>query len=144
MALFLFVKAILNNEPIKVFNNGEMKRDFTYIDDIIESITRIINKIPSPDQKFDYLNPQNSSSWCPYKIFNIGNSNTINLMQYIECIEKTLGKKANKIFLPMQPGDVEATYADTSLIESWINFKPSTKIEKGIKEFVKWYLNYYG
>ena len=144
MALFLFTKAILNNKEINIFNNGEMTRDFTYIDDIIESLIRLINKVPSIDKNFNYLEPPPSTSWAPYRIFNIGNSNPTHLMDYIEAIETATGLKAKKNFLPMQPGDVENTEADTSNLEEWINFKPNTTISKGIEEFVRWYKEYYG
>lgn len=144
MALFLFTKAILNNEEIDIFNNGNMTRDFTYIDDIIESLIRLIQKVPTIDKHFNYLEPNPSSSWAPYKIFNIGNSNPTQLLDYVEAIEKATGIKSKKNFLPMQPGDVENTSADTNNLENWINFKPNTPISKGVEEFVRWYKNYYG
>ena len=144
MALFLFTKAILNNKEINIFNNGQMTRDFTYIDDIIESLIRLIKKVPSIDKDFNYLKPNPCTSWAPYRIFNIGNSNPTHLMDYVEAIEKATGLKSKKNFLPMQHGDVENTAADTSNLEDWINFKPNTSISKGVKEFVKWYKNYYG
>lgn len=144
MALFLFTKAILNNKEINIFNNGHMTRDFTYIDDIIESLIRLIKKVPTIDKNFNYLQPNPSTSWAPYKIFNIGNSNPTHLMDYVEAIENATGLKAKKNFLPMQPGDVENTSADTSNLEDWINFKPNTSITKGVEEFVRWYKEYYG
>jgi len=137
MALFLFTKSIINNTPIKVFNNGEMTRDFTYIDDIIESLFRVINKIPTPD--IDSDNRTELLSKAPYRIFNIGNSNPIQLMEFISEIENTLGIKAKKELLEMQPGDVANTFADTSALEKWINFKPNTSVKDGITEFIKWY-----
>ena len=143
MALFLFTKAILEEKPIDIFNYGEMIRDFTYIDDIIRSLIKLINQPPFSNNNFDKENPNPSSSWAPYKIFNIGNSQPINLMEYIEEIEKATGKKAIKNFLPMQPGDVKSTASDTTLLEEWIDFKPITSIKKGISEFVDWYKDYY-
>ena len=143
MALFLFTKAIFNGEPIKVFNKGEMIRDFTYIDDIIESLFRVIKKPPKENIKFDKKNPHPASSWAPHKIFNIGNSNPVPLMDFIEAIENAIGKKAKKVFLPMQPGDVSATHADTKQLENWIKFKPNTSIEEGISEFINWYKKFY-
>ena len=135
MALFIFTKKILNNEPIKIFNNGDMLRDFTFIDDIVESLFRLKDKPAKPDINFDYKNPDPSSSWAPHKIFNIGNSNSIKLMDYISEIEKCLGKSAIKEYLPMQLGDVKATFADTEKLENWINFKPNTSIKEGVKKF---------
>ena len=144
MALFLFTKAILNSEPIKVFNHGKMSRDFTYIDDIVESILRLIKKPPYPDQKFDTSNPQADRSWAPHKIFNIGNSNPNSLTDYIKAIEENLKMKAKKEFLPMQPGDVPATYSDCSNLEELIEYKPATSINDGIKAFISWYREFYG
>ena len=143
MALFIFTKKILNNEPIKIFNNGDMLRDFTFIDDIVESLFRLKDKPAKPDINFDYKNPDPSSSWAPHKIFNIGNSNSIKLMDYISEIEKCLGKSAIKEYLPMQLGDVKATFADTEKLENWINFKPNTSIKEGVKKFANWYKSYY-
>tara|TARA_Y100001978_G_C23493543_1_gene337501 strand:- start:103 stop:699 length:597 start_codon:yes stop_codon:yes gene_type:complete len=143
MALFLFTKAILNGEPIKVFNHGKMERDFTYIDDIIESIIRLIKKPPKPDKSFDTSNPRADISWAPHKIFNIGNSNPESLTDYISAIEDSLGIVAKKIFLPMQPGDVPSTYSDCSSLERYINFKPNTPIKDGVDKFVNWYKNFY-
>ena len=143
MALFLFTKAILNNEPIKVFNHGKMQRDFTYIDDIIESIFRLIKKPPKPDKSFDTTNPRPDSSFAPHKIFNIGNSNPESLIDYIRAIENSLGLVAKKIFLPIQPGDVPSTYSDCSSLEKYIDYKPSTSIKAGVEKFVNWYKNFY-
>ena len=144
MALFLFTKAILNNEEINIYNHGKMTRDFTYIDDIIESLSRIIDKAPESDKNFNYMAPNPSRSWAPYKVFNIGNSNPTQLMDYIKAIEKATGLKAKRKYMPMQLGDVENTSADTHLLEDWVNFKPNTSIEKGISEFVSWYKSFYG
>ena len=143
MALFLFTKAIINGEPIKVFNNGDMVRDFTYVDDIVESIFRLLSKKASPDNRFDTNMPSPGSSWAPYRIFNIGNSSPVPLSQYIEAIEEAVGIKAVKELLPMQQGDVPATAADTSSLEEWIDFKPSTTIKEGVSRFVRWYREYY-
>ena len=143
MALFLFTKAILNGEPIKVFNHDKMERDFTYIDDIIESIIRLIKRPPKPDKSFDTSNPRADISWAPHKIFNIGNSNPESLTDYISAIEDSLGIVAKKIFLPMQPGDVPSTYSDCSSLERYINFKPNTPIKDGVDKFVNWYKNFY-
>jgi len=143
MALFLFTDAIMNNKPIKVFNNGNMKRDFTYIDDIVEGITRLIPKQPQKNQDWDADKADPATSSAPYKVFNIGNNNPENLMSYIEILEKHLGKEAKKDFLPLQPGDVPATYADTSALEAYVNFKPNTSLEEGIGQFVNWYKEYY-
>ncbi len=144
MALFLFTKSIVNNQPINIFNHGEMVRDFTYIDDIIESLVRIIKKPATSDENFDKLNPNPCTSWAPNKIFNIGNSTPTPLIKYIEVIEAELGIKAKKVFLPMQPGDVNATASDSTELENWIKFKPNTTIEEGIKKFIQWYKLFYG
>ena len=143
MALFLFTEKILKNEPIKIFNNGDMIRDFTYIGDIIESLYRLKDKPAKGANDFDYTKPDPSKSWAPHRIFNIGNSNPIQLMQYIDEIENALGKKAIKEYLPMQPGDVQATFADTSKLEKWIKFKPNTSIKNGVIKFINWYKDYY-
>ncbi len=143
MALFLFTKAILNNDPIKIFNKGKMLRDFTYIEDLIESLYRLINK-PPIDQNNIYSNiTPPDDSWAPFKIFNIGNSNPTPLMEYIKAIEESLGIKAIKEFLPMQPGDVEATSANCEKLEHWIGYKPSTSVKEGVSRFIDWYKNYY-
>ena len=144
MALFIFTKSILNNEPIKVFNNGKMIRDFTYIDDIVESLKRILNKPATPDYNFNKKNPNPSTSWSPYKIFNIGNSTPTPLIDYINAIEHELGLKANKLLVPMQLGDVPTTESDSTELESWINFKPNTSIKYGVKKFIEWYKDFYG
>ena len=142
MALFLFTKNIINNKPIKIFNNGEMIRDFTYIDDIVESIIKVIQKPPKKDNSSSE-NHKPDNSWAPYRIFNIGNSNPTPLMNFISSLEKKLGKKAIKQFLPIQPGDVPCTESDTKSLEKWINFKPSTSVELGISKFVEWYKEFY-
>jgi UDP-glucuronate 4-epimerase len=143
MALFLFTKAILNDEPIKIFNNGEMQRDFTYIDDIVEGVVRVMEKIPGANPEWSSDSPDPSTSCVPYKLYNIGNNQPVALMEFIEAIEKALGKKAIKEFLPLQPGDVPATYADVSDLSEDTGFKPSTSVETGIGNFVEWYKQYY-
>lgn len=144
MALFLFTKSILEGKTIKVFNNGKMLRDFTYVDDIVESINRIIYTPPTPDDSFDTNNPNPARSWAPYRIYNIGNSNPTQLMDYINEIENCIGAKAKKEFLPLQLGDVPATSSDCSELESLIGFKPKTSIKEGVKNFISWYRNFYG
>jgi UDP-glucuronate 4-epimerase len=143
MALFLFTKAILEGKPIDVFNYGKMQRDFTYIDDIIEGVVRIIERIPQPDSDWNGNNPDSATSYAPYKLYNIGNNNPVELMRFIEVLEDCLGKKADMNLLPLQQGDVPATYADVDDLIKDVGFKPATTIEDGIKEFVKWYKEYY-
>lgn len=143
MALFLFTKAILNDEPINVFNNGEMQRDFTYIDDIIEGVVRVTNKPPKANPEWNSDQPDPSSSPGPYKIFNIGNNNTVSLMHFINTIEDNLGKTAKKNMLPLQTGDVPATYANIDDLFNHTGFRPQTTIETGIKNFISWYRDYY-
>ena len=143
MALFLFTKSIIENKAIKVFNNGKMIRDFTFIDDIIESIKRLIKKPPTKNNISDIENLKPDNSWAPYKIFNIGNSNPVPLMKFILTLENELGIKATKEYLPIQPGDVASTEADTNSLEEWVNFKPNTTIEDGISKFVNWYKEFY-
>jgi len=142
MAPFLFTKAILEQRPIDVFNQGKMKRDFTYIDDIVEGVVRVTVNIPGPDTGWNSDKPDPATSYAPYRLYNIGNNNSIELLKFIEVLEDCLGKKAEKNLLPMQPGDVHETCADVDDLIS-IGFKPSTPIEKGIKKFVEWYLGYY-
>lgn len=143
MALFLFTKAILENRPIKVFNNGEMKRDFTYIDDIVEGVSRVMENIPKPDPEWSGKNPDPSSGRVPYKIYNIGNNNTVGLMEFIEAIEDELKIKAKKDFLPLQPGDVPATWADVDDLIRDTGFKPNTNVKDGVRNFINWYRDYY-
>ncbi|MCR4319406.1 MAG: NAD-dependent epimerase/dehydratase family protein [Candidatus Brocadiaceae bacterium] len=142
MALFLFTKAILEGKPIDVFNYGKMQRDFTYIDDIIEGVVRVMDKTPEPNPKWSGDNPDSATSYAPYKLFNIGNNNPVELMQFIEVLECYLGKKAVKNLLPIQQGDVPATYADIDDLVEAVDFKPSTPIETGVKHFVEWYKCY--
>jgi UDP-glucuronate 4-epimerase len=143
MALFLFTKAILEDQPIDVYNQGNMKRDFTYIDDIIEGVSRVAAKIPVPNPKWQGDHPDPATSFAPYKIYNIGNNHPVELLYFIETLEKNLHKKAKKIFLPMQPGDVPATCADVDDLMADVGFKPATSIEAGIKKFLSWYKDYY-
>lgn len=143
MALFLFCKAILENRPIQVFNHGMMKRDFTYIEDIIEGVVRIMELYPEPDPGWKGDSPDPGTSYAPYRIYNIGNNQPVSLMEFITLIETHMGKPAQKEFLDMQPGDVPATYADTADLERDAGFKPSTPLHTGIGHFVKWYLSYY-
>ena len=143
MALFLFTKAILKGEAINIFNHGKMIRDFTYIDDIVESLVRVMDKVATPDASFDAKHPDPATSHAPYRIFNIGNNQPTPLMDYIEAIESALDKKAIKNLMDMQPGDVPLTSADTSELNQWVNFKPNTSIKEGVKRFVDWYKNYY-
>jgi len=143
MSPMLFTKAILANEPIQVFNHGDMMRDFTYIDDIVASVNETLFKTATPNINFDAKHPDPATSHAPYRIFNIGNSQPVPLMKFIETIENTLGKKAIKNMMDMQAGDVKVTSADTSELNQWVNFKPNTSIEEGVKRFVDWYKNYY-
>jgi UDP-glucuronate 4-epimerase len=144
MALFLFTKAILRDEPIDVYNYGNMKRDFTYIDDIVEGVARIMDKIPQPNPDWDKANPDPGSSYAPYRLYNIGNNNPVELIRFIEALEENLGKKAERNMLPMQPGDVPLTYANVDDLMRDVGFRPETPIEEGIKRFVEWYRDYYG
>lgn len=144
MALFLFTKAILEDRPIDVFNHGKMQRDFTYIDDIVEGVVRVVDKVAQPNLKWSGEAPDPATSYAPYKNYNIGNNNPVELMKFIEVLEDALGKKAVKNLLPMQPGDVPATYADVDDLMRDVGFKPATSIEDGIKRFVDWYRGYYG
>ena len=144
MALYLFTKAILAGEPIKVFNEGKMRRDFTYIDDIIEGVMRVMARIPQPDPAWDSAKPNPSTSTAPWRIYNIGNNNTVELGTFISTLEDALGKKAIRNLMPMQPGDVEATWADVSDLIADTGFRPQTSVEYGVGQFVKWYKEYYG
>ncbi|MEB3234622.1 MAG: NAD-dependent epimerase [Cyanobacteriota bacterium] len=144
MALFLFTKAMLEGRPIQVFNNGQMVRDFTYVDDIVESLIRVLDKPATADPDFDTGAPDPATSWAPHRVFNIGNSNPTPLMAYIEAIEQALGITAIKELLPMQPGDVPATAADTTALETWCGFKPNTPVRDGVARFVAWYRDFYG
>jgi len=143
MAYFSFTKKILAGETIQVFNNGEMMRDFTYIDDIVDGIVGLIDQPPKANPDYDREHPTPSASHAPYKVYNIGNNQPVKLMDFIQTIEKHLGIEAKKEFLPMQPGDVKATYADIDDLTEATGFKPTTSIDEGIKKFVDWYMEYY-
>ena len=143
MALFKFTKAIIEDRPIDVYNYGKMERDFTYIDDIVEGVTRVMTHIPEPDPQWSSESPDPSSSICPYKIYNIGNNQSVSLEKFIEIIEESLGKKAKKNYMKIQPGDVPKTYADIEDLSRDIGFRPKTKIEEGIPKFIKWYVDYF-
>ncbi len=143
MALFLFTKAILEDKPIDVFNYGKMQRDFTYIDDIVEGVVRVIERPAQPNPQWNGDNPDPGSSYAPYKIYNIGNNQPVELMHFIEVIEDSLGKKAKKNLLPLQPGDVPATYANIDDLVRDTGFKPATPLEVGIPKFIKWYRDYF-
>jgi len=143
MALFLFTRAILEGKAIDVFNRGKMQRDFTYIDDIIEGVIRVAKKIPKPNKSWSGDDPDPGTSYAPYRVYNIGNNNPVELMTFIETIERCLGKKAKKNLLPIQAGDVPATYADVDDLTNDVGFKPATPIKEGIKHFVEWYREYY-
>jgi UDP-glucuronate 4-epimerase len=135
---------MLEGRPIQVFNHGRMERDFTYIDDAVDGVIRVLDKPAVPDPDFDPANPDPATSWAPHRLFNIGNARPTLLMEYIEAIESALGIAAIKEFLPMQPGDVPVTSADTSALEAWINFRPSTPVREGVARFVVWYRWFYG
>ena len=143
MALFLFTRAILENRPIDVFNNGNMERDFTYIDDIVEGVYRVIHRIPEGSSEWSGDHPDPATSYCPYRVYNIGNNNKEKLLRYIEVLEECLGRKAEKNFLPMQPGDVPATYANVDDLVMDFQYKPGTTLEYGIGRFVDWYKGYF-
>jgi UDP-glucuronate 4-epimerase len=143
MAYFIFTKAILEGKPIDVFNHGRMKRDFCYIDDIIEGVTRVIERVPRPDPRWDSQNPDPATSFAPYRLYNIGNNSPVELDRFIEALEDCLGRRAEKNLLPMQPGDVHATYAEVDDLMNDVGFRPSTPVEVGLEEFVKWYREYY-
>lgn len=140
MAPMLFARAILAGEPIQVFNHGRMRRDFTYIDDVVEGVIRCLDKPATADPVFDPAAPDPATSWAPHRIFNLGNSQPVELLRFIEVLERALGREAIKEFLPLQPGDVEATAADTALLEAWVGFRPFTPLEKGVERFAAWYL----
>ena len=139
MAPMLFAKAILAGEPIRVFNQGRMRRDFTYIDDIVNGVIACADKPASADPSFDTAAPDPATSWAPHRLFNIGNSEPVQLLYFIDLLERALGRQAIRDLQPMQPGDVEATAADTSLLEAWVGFSPSTSIEVGVERFARWY-----
>ncbi len=143
MALFLFAKAILADQPIEVFNHGKMQRDFTYIDDIAEGVIRVLDLPPAANPRFDSHSPDPATSWAPYRVCNIGNHRSVELMSYIETLERVLGKTARKNFLPLQNGDVPATYANTEILQALTGFAPATSVATGVERFVEWYLDYF-
>jgi len=144
MALFTFTRKILAGEPIDVFNNGHHARDFTYIDDIVEGVLRTADKIAAPNPDWSGATPDPATSTAPYRLYNIGNNNPVALMDFIATIEKALGREAKKVFLPLQPGDVAATYADVDDLARDVGFKPATPLDEGVARFVSWYRSYYG
>ncbi|WP_018923062.1 NAD-dependent epimerase [Salsuginibacillus kocurii] len=143
MAYFKFADKIMKGEPIDVYNHGDMMRDFTYIDDIVEGIVRLLDKPPEPNPEWDREAADPATSYAPYAVYNIGNNQPVRLLDFIETLEKHLGKKAEKNFLPMQPGDVEATYADIDPLYERIGYRPTTTLDEGLKKFVDWYKTYY-
>lgn len=143
MALFIFTRNILNGEPIKVFNNGHHSRDFTYIDDIVEGVVRTLDRVPTPDSSWSSDSPDPASSCAPYRLYNIGSNKPVSLLRFIEVLEECLGMKAQKEFLPMQPGDVPKTFADVEQLKCDVGFRPETPIEEGVMQFVEWYRDYY-
>ncbi len=143
MAPMIFADAILRGQPINVFNNGEMSRDFTYIDDVVDAIYKCCLKTSSPNINFNYQKPEPSSSFAPYKIFNVGSNNSTNLIDFIQILESSLGMKAIKEMKQMQPGDIEATFADINMLRNWIKYKPNISLEKGILNFALWYKEYF-
>ncbi len=143
MALFLFTRAILEGEPIKVFNYGKMQRDFTYIDDIVEGMFRLLDHLPEPNPHWRGDNPDPGTSPASYRIYNIGNNNPVKLMDFIAAVETALGREAEKEMLPIQPGDVPSTYADVDALQEAVGFRPSTPLKTGVERFIAWYREYY-
>ncbi len=143
MALFLFTKAIIEGRPIDVFNHGKMKRDFTYVDDIVEGVIRTLDRTAESDPTFDSDQPDPGRSNAPFRVFNIGNHDPVQLMDFVTAIETTLGMSAQKNFMPLQDGDVPATYADTEALNAWTGFAPATSVQEGVARFVAWYRDYY-
>ena len=143
MALFLFTKAILEERPINVFNHGKMVRDFTFVDDIAEGVVRVLDRAATPDPDFDAARPDPSRSSAPYRVFNIGNNDPVKLMAFIEAIESAVGKTAQRNYMPLQDGDVPATYADVSQLSEWTGFTPATPVREGVARFVAWYREYF-
>jgi UDP-glucuronate 4-epimerase len=143
MALYIFTKAIFEERPIDVFNHGKMRRDFTYVDDIVEALVRLVDTVATPEAGFDPFHPDPGSSQCPYRVYNIGNNQPVELKRFIEVLEQCVGREAKKNYMDLQPGDVVETFADVSDLERIINFRPSTSIEEGIRKFVQWYRAYH-
>ncbi|MBF0179577.1 MAG: NAD-dependent epimerase [Magnetococcales bacterium] len=144
MALFLFTRAILEGRPIDVFNHGKMRRDFTYVDDIVEGVLRVLDRVPTPDPEWSGKHPEPCSSSAPYRLYNIGNNQPVELMKYINALEEALGMRAQMNMLPMQPGDVPATWANVDDLIRDVGFRPATTVQEGIRRFVAWYREYYG
>jgi UDP-glucuronate 4-epimerase len=144
MALFIFTRNILAGEPIDVFNHGRHRRDFTYVDDIVEGVKRVLDQPAQPNESWDPMKPDPASSRAPYRVYNIGNNDWVELIRYIEVIEQRLGKTVQKNLLPLQPGDVPDTYADVDDLVRDLDYKPSTSVEVGIERFLEWYQEYYG
>jgi UDP-glucuronate 4-epimerase len=143
MAMWIFTKSILAGEPIKLFNNGNMKRDFTYIDDVVESVVRLVDRPPAGNSKFSSASPDPASSSAPWRVYNIGNNKPVEILDVVRLLEEAIGKKAKRELLPMQPGDVPATYADVDDLMREVDFRPATPIEEGIARFIKWYCSYH-
>jgi len=143
MAPMLFTRAILAGEPITVFNHGQMQRDFTYIDDIVAGVVATLDRPPVADPAFDRMNPSAAASWAPYKVFHIGNSSPVPLMDFIALLEHNLGRQASLNMQPMAPGDVAATYADVSALTRWTGLSPTTPLAQGIQAFTQWYREYF-
>ncbi len=144
MALFTFTKAIVSGEPIEVFNYGRHQRDFTYVDDVVEGVLRVTDRIPAPNPLWDGTKPDPASSTAPFRLYNVGSSHPVPLLRYIEVLEECLGRKAQKIMMPLQPGDVVETFADVEELVADVAYKPDTPIEVGVRNFVEWFLDYYG
>jgi UDP-glucuronate 4-epimerase len=143
MAMWIFASAIIAGEPIKLFNNGDMRRDFTYVDDVVEAVVRLIDRAPAPNPNWSGETPDPGSSNAPWRIYNIGNNNPVELMEVVQLLEKSIGKKAQRQMLPMQPGDVPATYADVADLMREVDFKPATPIAEGVSRFIEWYRHYH-
>jgi UDP-glucuronate 4-epimerase len=143
MALFMFTRNILAGEPINVFNYGHHRRDFTYIDDIAEGVVRVLDRAATPDAEYDANSPDPARSNAPYRVFNIGNNDPVKLMSFVEAIERALDMPAKKNFLPLQDGDVPATFADVAELGAWTGFKPTMPVAEGVRRFVGWYRDYY-
>jgi UDP-glucuronate 4-epimerase len=144
MAMFLFTRAILEGRPIEVFNHGHMLRDFTYVDDLVEGVARVLDRVPQPDPAWSGDRPNPASSTAPYRLYNIGNTKPVALLDMIAVLEQALGREAQKVFRGLQPGDVPETYADVEELAAAVDYRPSTPIEVGIPRFVEWYRGYYG
>ena len=143
MALFIFTRAILEGRPVDLFNHGDMQRDFTYVDDISEGVMRVLDRPPSYDKPFDDMKPDPAHSWAPYQVLNIGNHGPAALLEYLDALEHALGRKAHRNLMRMQPGDVKATFADTTLLTEWTKFSPGTPLQVGVERFADWYRMHY-